>query len=337
MTAASTLILSRAQIRRLASARDYRRAVEAAFLALARGEITTLPVGHVPGVEGGFHLKAAVATAAPRWAVIKINGNFPRNPQQFGLPTIQGCLVLSDALDGRLLAVMDSIEITAQRTAAASALAAQHLARRGSRRLALIGCGTQADYHFDAFQALDEFALRELRCFDPDRGRAGRLRDRAIAAGWESQVCESVAEACREADLIVTCTPSAQPLLELDMVRRGSFVAAIGADNPSKCEIAPTLLRQARVVPDLVAQAATLGDLRAAIEAGVMTAGDIHAELADVVSGTRPGRRNDDEIIVFDSTGSAIQDLAAASLIFQRASSDPGAMRVALNADGAQD
>ena len=144
MTAASTLILSRAQIRRLASARDYRRAVEAAFLALARGEITTLPVGHVPGVEGGFHLKAAVATHPPRWAVIKINGNFPGNPQQFGLPTIQGCLVLSDAVDGRLLAVMDSIEITAQRTAAASALAAQHLARRDSRRLRRTSCSPRS-------------------------------------------------------------------------------------------------------------------------------------------------------------------------------------------------
>lgn len=328
-----TVILSQAQIAALASPRDYIAAVEGAFRSLAAGDVVSLPVGHVPGVEGGFHLKAAVSSLEPRRAVIKINGNFPGNPQRFDLPTIQGCVVLSDATNGRLLAVMDTIELTAQRTAAASAVAARHLARRDARRLAFIGCGTQARYHLAALLALDEFALREVRCFDSDAASAESLRVRAEATDLVARVTDSVAAACCDADLIVTCTPSQQAIVEREMVAPGCFIAAVGADNPSKCEIAPTLMARARVVPDIAAQAAAMGDLRAAIDAGLMSAHGIHAELAQIVGGYRSGRTRAEEIFVFDSTGTAIEDLAAATMIYERACRDPAALRLCLNGD----
>jgi ornithine cyclodeaminase/alanine dehydrogenase-like protein (mu-crystallin family) len=288
-------------------------------------------VGHVPGVDGAFHIKAAVMESEPRLAAVKINGNFPNNPQRRGLPTIQGCIALADAEDGRLLALMDSIEITAQRTAAASALAARHLARRDAATIAFVGCGTQARYHLAALLALDWPQLRTLQCFDVSAEAAAKLCASAGRHRLDASVAASAAQACRDADIVVTTTPAAAPIIDRGDLRDGCFVAAVGADNPAKCEMAPALMAHARVVPDITAQAETMGDLRAAIAAGAMRRDDVHAELAQIVSGQRAGRTSPHEIFVFDSTGTAIQDLAAASIVYQRASADAAALRVALN------
>jgi len=327
----NTLVLSQAYVAGSARPIDYIRAIEAAFRALAEGDMESLPVGHVPGQGGAFHIKAAVSKAGRRWAAIKINGNFPDNPGERGLPTIQGCIVLSDGQDGRLLALMDSIEITAQRTAAASAVAARHLARRDAATIAFIGCGAQARYHLDALLALDEFPIRAARCFDLDRACAEQLGSLATAHGLAASIATSPGEACGDADIVITCTPAKAPVIGAADIKPGTFIAAVGADNPAKCEIAPGLMAIARVVPDITAQAATMGDLRTAIQAGSMRLTDVHAELAQVVASTRPGRTRDGDIIVFDSTGTAIEDLAAAAMIYERACADPAVLRIGLN------
>jgi ornithine cyclodeaminase/alanine dehydrogenase-like protein (mu-crystallin family) len=329
--AGETLVLSRAAIAGRVAPLDYVEAVEHAFRALAAGAIDSLPAGHVPGEHGAFHIKSAVAKDGERRAAIKINGNFPGNPRATGLPTIQGCIVLVDATNGRLLALMDSIEITALRTAAASAVATRHLARRDAATIALVGCGVQARYHLDSLLALPGFAFRALRLFDVDRARAEALGTEARGRGLEVTIDAAPAAASRHADVVVTCTPSSQPILYAADVRSGTFIAAVGADSPQKNEIAPDLMAAAHVVPDIGAQAAAMGDLRAAIAAGAMTAGDVHAELADVVTRTRPGRSNDTEIFVFDSTGTAIEDLVAANLVYERALADPSTLRVGMN------
>lgn len=326
-----TLVLSRAYVAGNAHPIDYIRVVEAAFRALAGGDMQSLPVGHIPGEGGAFHVKAAVSGKSSRRAAIKINGNFPDNPRERGLPTIQGCIVLTDAEDGRLLALMDSIEITAQRTAAASAVAARYLARRDASTIAFVGCGTQARYHLRALLALDEFPIRAMRCFDIDRAGAEHLCLLGAAHGLDAIVTNSPGETCREADIVMTCTPADTPVVRPADVRPGTFIAAVGADSPAKCEIAPELMAAARVVPDITTQAATMGDLRTAIQSGSMGLSDVHAELAQVVAASRPGRVREDDIIVFDSTGTAIEDLAAAAMIYERARVDPAALRIGLN------
>jgi alanine dehydrogenase len=326
-----TLVLSRNYIATIASPADYFQAVEDAFRALAVDAIRSLPVGHVPGVDGAFHIKAAVTESDLRLAAVKINGNFPRNPQRSGLPTIQGCIALADAEDGRLLALMDSIEITAQRTAAASAIAARHLARRDAVTVALVGCGTQARYHLAALLALEWPQLRHLRCFDVNPDAAAKLCALGKRYRLETSNTATAAEACRDADIVITTTPAGVPILDVGDIQPGCFIAAVGADNPNKCEITPALMAHARVVPDITAQAEVMGDLRAAIEAGVMRRDDVHAELAQIVSGACAGRTSQREIFIFDSTGTAIADLAAATVVYQRASVDPAALRIALN------
>jgi alanine dehydrogenase len=326
--AASTLVLTRNFIAARVPSSAYVAAVHRAFGQLADGRIQVPPVGHAPGFDGTFHVKAATGLEPPRRVAIKLNANFPANPSRHGLPTIQGVIALFDADNGRVLALMDSVEVTAQRTAAASVVAARLLARPQAQRLALIGCGTQARYHLAAL--LDAFPIRSVACHDIRTHAADCLAAHASALGLEAQVAVSTRAAAQGADIVVTCSASQTPILLRDDVGPGCFVAAVGADSPNKHEIAPELLRRARVVPDGLAQALVMGDLHHAVEAGVMHAQDVHGELAGLVAGRVPGRTRDEQIFVFDSTGTAIADLAAANVIFDIVQSDPDAPRFQL-------
>ncbi|MGH8108990.1 MAG: ornithine cyclodeaminase family protein [Arenimonas sp.] len=311
-----TLILSRNDVASLATPRDYLAAMESAFLSLAEGTCQSLPVGHVPTPDGGFHIKSALNKNEPHVVAIKINGNFPMNPSRSGLPTIQGCLMLASASDARLLALMDSIEITARRTAAATALAAKHLAKKSSKALAFVGCGAQARYHLEAMLALDDFAFTTLRLFDTNADRMAAFARDGEAAGLSVYPGRSVADAVRTADVVVMTTTSTDPIIHAHDVQPGTFIAAVGADSPSKSEVSAELMAKARVVPDILSQAAEMGDLRRAIAEGLMSPKNIHGELAQIVSGLTPGRQNDEDIFVFDSTGTAIEDVAAASMLY---------------------
>jgi ornithine cyclodeaminase/alanine dehydrogenase-like protein (mu-crystallin family) len=275
------------------------------------------------GQGGGFHVKAGFLDAERAYFAAKINANFPGNAAG-GLPTIQGAVALFDAADGRLLALMDSMAITALRTAAASAVAARHLARERSETLLLCGCGGQAREQLRALLCVR--SPRRVLVHDLDSARAARF---AAAAGDELGVEVSVAarleEAIAKADIIVTCTTARRHFIDEGMVTRGTFIAAVGADSEHKQEIDPALLARAKVVTDVTAQAAAIGDLHHALEAGVMGLDDVHAELGEVVARGKPGRENDEEIAVFDSTGTGLQDVAATVAAYRAAlAASPG-------------
>jgi ornithine cyclodeaminase/alanine dehydrogenase len=139
-----------------------------------------------------------------------------------------------------------------------------------------------------------------------------------LAARFQGTAVEDLAEAARSSDIVITCTTADHYFITRDIIRSGTFIAAVGADNEHKQEIEPALLAQAKVVTDLTEQAARIGDLHHAIEAGVMSAADVHAELGEVVAGRKPGRERAEEVIVFDSTGTGLQDVAAAVAVYQR-------------------
>lgn len=327
---AATLLLTREVIASRVPPHAYVDAIRAAFRRLAAAELEIPAVGHVPGCGGAFHIKAAASLTGVRRAAVKINGNFPDNPARHGLPTIQGFIALLDAQCGHLLALMDSAEITAQRTAAASVVAAQLLARPAARRLALIGCGVQARYHLIHFTSA--FAFDSIACCDLRAESADALAAFGAQRSLRVEIAKSAQAAAAGADIVVTCTPSRVPILHVGDVAPGCFIAAVGADNPHKQELDPELLQAARVVPDVLAQAIQMGDLHHAIEAGVMRAQDIHGELADIVAGRVAARNADDAIFVFDSTGTAITDLAAAEVVYEFARHDSSLPRIRLAA-----
>ena len=311
-------VLSRREIAALMTLTDYVGAVEAGFRAYASDQAEVpLPI-ELAARNGTFHAKGARLDLDRPYVAVKLNGNFPCNPQRNGLPTIQGAIVLCDGYDGTLLAIMDSIEITLRRTAAATALAARYLAPKDCDSVALCGCGAQGRAQLEALANV--IPLRRALVWDIDEHKArGFAREVAETLRLDIAAVSEPQLATRINRLIVTATTASAPFLTRSMIPAGAFIAAVGADNPAKSEVAPDLMAAATIVVDLLAQAVAIGDLHHAIDAGVLTEDDVHAELADVIVGRRPGRTSDDEIIVFDSTGTAIQDVATAAFIWQRA------------------
>lgn len=324
---APTRLFTRSDVRRLLPLADCIDAVETAFRRSAAGQDPTPRILGLPVPGGGFHVKAA---AMGRHFAAKLNANFPRNPEQAGLPSIQGVVLLSDAADGRVLAIMDSIEITILRTAAATALAARHLARRDARVATVCGCGAQGAAQLAA--VLAACALTRVFAYDRDHARADRFaRERAKALGISVEPTRDLAAAVRCSDVVVTCTPARTPLVSAADVRPGTFIAAVGADSEDKQELDPALLVGATVVVDSLEQCATIGELHHALAAGLLARDAVHAELGQVIAGLRAGRTSADEITVFDSTGTGFQDVAAAAMVYERACAAPAGATVDLS------
>lgn len=315
---AQTLLLTRSDVLAVLDAESCIAAVENGFRAHADGRALGPASLGLTSAAGSYHVKAAGMRGTPGYFAAKTNANFPENPKHHALPTIQGVIVLCDDSNGRMLAVMDSMEITILRTAAASAVAARYLARAESKVATLFGCGAQAAAQIRAIARV----LRLERVFahdlDPSRvaAFAAQLAD---DPGVAVVPVADIAAALQASDVIVTCTTAKLTFLSRQLVRPGTFIAAVGADNPTKSEIEPELMAASTVVVDALGQCAEYGDLHHAIEACVMTRADVHAELADIVGGRKPGRRNTEEITLFDSTGTALQDVAAATLVYERA------------------
>ena len=288
--------------------------VEECFAALARGEA---PAPGVLGFEvpgGGMHLKAA-AWPERGWFVAKVNSNYPGNPAR-GLPTIQGLLMLYELEGGRPVAVLDSAELTARRTAGATGVAVKHLIAEGPVVVTVVGCGRQAESQLEAVAAVRP--LERVHVHDVRLEAAQELATRLCGKLPIESVVDWRTRA-RESDVVITCTPSRAAFLGSNDVRRGALVAAVGADHPHKQEITPELLARAKVVCDVTEQCAAMGDLHHALAAGVMERSAVHAQLGEVVAGLKHGRTSHDEIIVFDSTGMALQDLVAAVLTYEKA------------------
>lgn len=273
---------------------------------------------HAP--DGVLHVKVAVFPAGPHrrlYLAAKLNANYPANPVRHGLPTIQGLLGLFDASNGTLLAIMDSASVTILRTAAATAVAARHLAAPDARVLALAGCGAQAMAQIQAIALVRP--VEEVLLFDRERAHAEALAVRLHRLGAvRSEVVEALAPAALRADIVITCTTATAPVLAVSDVRPGTLIAAVGADNPAKSEISPGLMRAAHVVTDQTAQCAAIGDLHHAIAAGAMTSDDVRAELGQIVAGRWPAPGLAGRPVVFDSTGLPFQDVVTAALVHQR-------------------
>lgn len=318
MARAGTLLLTTTDVRAHLSAVACMDAVELAFRRLAAGDVIAPAVlsTHVAG--GGFHVKTAGIRAQRLYYAAKINANFPDNPATRGLPTVQGVIALFDAESGAVLALLDSIEITGLRTAAASAVAARHLAPRAASRLTIIGCGTQGLHHARAM--CQARAITHVRLADRDRAAAERLAQVLVEefAGRVDVVSDHRA-ASRDSDIVVTCTPAREPVLDHGDLPPGGFIAAVGADSEDKQEITAAAMARCAVVVDILDQCAAMGELRHAIAAGVMSRDDVRADLGMVVSGRAAGRFAPDETVLFDSTGTALEDVAAAALVYEQA------------------
>jgi ornithine cyclodeaminase/alanine dehydrogenase-like protein (mu-crystallin family) len=279
--------------------------VREGFVAYARGAWSMPPKVYVPAYPvGDFRAMPALGAghAALKWVT-----SFPGNPAR-GLPTVSGLVLLSDASDGSLVAVLEAGAVTALRTGAAAVLAAETLAREGSGPAAVVGAGVNGRAVARTFAARG----REVLLWDVDQARARQAAEE-LGVGLASSSVEALA-----ADIVVSVTPGHEVLFPPASLRDGQHVSLMGADGPGKAEIAVEELVRTRVFCDDWAQASHNGELAPAVAAGAIAQDDA-TELGGVLAGASPGRRSDDEITTFDSTGLAIQDLAIALAAVERA------------------
>jgi alanine dehydrogenase len=318
MSAAETMVLTRKEVAGLLTLAECIDAVERAFCLHGEGRAPAPGVLGVHATGGGFHIKAGTLRLSRNYFAAKTNANFPGNPVR-GLPTIQGLVLLFDADNGRLLAAMDSIELTILRTGAATAVAAKYLARKDSRVATICGCGIQGRVQLRAIR--HACPIEKAFVWDINQDAAsGFAAEMASELGIAIASTQDLAAALRQSDVLVACTPAKKHFIYEKDVPAGMFVAAVGADNEDKQELDPALLvPKNKVVVDVREQCAAIGDLHHAIAAGTATVAGIHAELGEIVCGKKPGRHSADEITIFDSTGMALQDVAAAAMVYERA------------------
>lgn len=310
------LLLDRHAVSGLLTLKDCIPAVEAAFAAHARGESLASELMHVDGVGGEFHVKAGGLREPKAYFACKVNGGFFQNRARLDLPNIVGLIVLSDATCGKPVAVMESGLVTRLRTGAATAVAAKYLARSDSHTATICGAGIQGEIQL---RALLEVLPIQKAFLWTRRGAEDVAQRWSAALGIEVQSATNLAAAAQQSQAVVTCTPSRQWFLGREHVGPGTFIAAVGADSPDKQEIEPQLLAAASVVCDLTAQCVEVGDLHHAIAQGLLGREAVRGEIGEIVVGEKPRRRDDSEIIVFDSTGTALQDAAAAAAVYAKA------------------
>ena len=323
------MLLRRSEVAALLGVEECMAAVEQAFMLHAQGKATPPGTLGIHTTGGGFHIKAGLLELGRTYFAAKTNANFPQNMQRFGLPLIQGIIVLCDGENGYPLALMDSMEITIIRTGAATGVAAKYLARPDAQIVTICGCGNQGRISLRALARVRP--LTRAYAFDIDEKQAGRFAiELSQELGIDVSVVADLAKAVAESDICVTCTPSKAPFLKREYVSQGTFIAAVGADSEEKQELEPELMQSSKVVVDLLDQCATIGELHHALEQGLVTRSDVHAELGEVIAGKKAGRASPDEVIIFDSTGMALQDVAAAAIVYEKAISSGRGMVVNL-------
>ena len=313
-----TLLLRRSDVEDLLSLHDCIDAVDEIFRLQGEGRIPAPGILGVRAPAGGLHVKAGLLPGDRNYLVAKLNANFPDNNAHFGLPTIQGMIVVFDAEKGAPLAILDSIDITIKRTAAASAVAAKHLARKESSVATICGCGQQGRAQLRAVLLI--LPLTKIYAFDVDERAAINYRNElSPELKIDIELVHDLPSAIQKSDVCITCTTANKSFVCKEDVSPGTFIAAVGADNEDKQEIDSALIASAKVVADSLEQSCAIGDVHHAIAHGLMRKEDVYAELCEIVTGQKIGRGADDEIIVFDSTGVAIEDAITAGAVYERA------------------
>ena len=291
--------------------------IAAGFVAYSAGRVTVPPVGELlfPRDNGELHIKYGTIDGDDI-AVIKVATGFYDNPAQ-GLPPFGGLNLVISARTGLPVAVLlDGGMLTNERTAAAGAVAARHLAPTDLKVIGILGSGTQARLQAQYLRGVT--AARSIHLWARDAARAATCADDLRAMGFDVTIKASPAEVANQARLIVTTTASHKPLLSAADIRPGTHITAMGSDTPEKSELAPDILAAAHaVVADSIPQCLVRGEVFRAVSDGAITAAKL-VELGQVIAGTATGRQSATDITIADLTGVAVQDITIVKAVLAR-------------------
>ncbi|MCK5242822.1 ornithine cyclodeaminase family protein [bacterium] len=313
-----TLLLDQKTIRNILDLKASIQAVENAFRFMGKGK-TQMPSKiylQLDKFQGDFRAMPAFIEGLSGTTLKWVNVH-PGN-QRKGLPTVMAIIILSDPSTGYPLCIMDGTYVTAVRTAAAGGVAAKYLARKDAKQAAIIGTGVQAKYQLLALQEV--LQLKQVSVFGIN-AQAGQAYVKMMKKISRLKIlpAKTIRECVRNADVIVTTTPSKKPLIKQAWLKPGVHINAIGADAKGKQELEAKIVKQAKVVVDSWEQAAHSGEINVPLRQGILKRSDVFADIGQIVTKKKAGRTNTQEITLFDSTGLAIQDTALANLIYTKA------------------
>jgi alanine dehydrogenase len=330
----NTLLLNRDAVDENTQMPDVIQAVEDAFASYARGDAQMPAKSYIdlPQYNGDFRSMPAYLEVrksdtdfradrsdsglAEDWdaAGIKWVNVHPDNPDRFDLPTVMGTMVYSDPENAVPLAIMDGTELTMKRTGAAAAVATDHLAVEDATSLGIVGAGVQSYTQLEAIAEVRP--IESVVVSDLDEERVAAFIDYFEG---EFDVRAGSIEEAAQCDVLSTVTPVEDPIVSREAIGEHTHVNAMGADAEGKHELADEILLDSKLVIDDHAQTTHSGEINVPYHEGVLTDDDIYGEVGDIVVGDIEGRTGDDGITVFDSTGLAIQDVAAAHVVYEHA------------------
>jgi alanine dehydrogenase len=313
------LVLSEKQVQSLIDIEELISTLEKAHVQYSTGKavmpvrlVVPLPEiqGRITSMPGFLNVDRALG--------MKVVTYFPDNPKG-GLPGILATIMLFSAETGKLIATMDGSYITAIRTACASAMATKALANPQTPVLGILGAGVQARAHIEALTRVR--SIERIRIYSPSgMGAPGIKNDMEPTVKIPIEVARSAEEAVRDADLVATVTTAKQPIVNRQWLKSGAHINAVGSHRPDLREIdGATLARSKIVVDSREAVMAECGDILLAIKENNISSDSIHAEIGEVLAGVKSGRTSAGEITLYKSVGIAIQDVAAANLVYRKA------------------
>ncbi len=317
-----TLLLMEKDVKHLLTMEEVMEAVESAFKAKGLGH------AQMPAKVYIFYNKyKGDLRAMPSYleeldiSAVKIVNVHPENRTKYGLPTVMAIIILVNPKNGAPMAIMGGTWATDMRTGAAGGVAAKYLAKKDTKVVGLVGAGAQARTQLMGLISLYK-NLEEVRVWS----RTEKTREAYVAqmkSGYGNVAkmisVKSAKDAIEGADLVVTTTPSREPIVSNDWVEPGMHFNCIGADAPGKQELDPAILGRAKIVVDDWEQASHSGEINVPLTKGIITKQNVWGAICEIVASLKPGRTSPDEITIFTSTGLAVQDAVTANLAYKKA------------------
>ena len=312
-------ILSQGEVASCLPMSETIKAVKGAYIAYSEKRAKMAPVAHldVSKYNGEVDIKSGYIEDFGLIGTKIASGYYDNH--KLGLPPGAAVIVLMDLKTSMPVAIMDGSHITSFRTGAAGAVAANVLARKDSSTVGIVGAGTQGRMQIIALNEL--FSIKKIKVWDKVESAAKQYtKEMTSKLGIPIEQCSSPKGVVEGVDIIVTVTPSKEALVMNDWIEEGVHINAIGADGPGKQELDPAIVKRAdKIVVDSFNQCKVIGEIQHALKLGLIQEQDVHAEIGKILIGEKPGRESDNEITLFDSTGLAAQDIAAAHVVYEQA------------------
>ncbi|MGZ7159486.1 MAG: alanine dehydrogenase [Methanobacterium sp.] len=314
-----TILLNRSQISDLMTIKEVIESVETAYKVHAERKVQMPAKKYLfyKKFRGDLRIMPCFIRGMDESGVKNVNVH-PDNPRKFGLPTVMAMIELVDPQTGFPISVMDGTWITNMRTGAAAGVATKYLAREDSEVLGLVGAGVQAATGLEAINEIMDIKEVKVTC-RTCQNREDFAETASLKYGIEVKAVDTIKEAVKGSDVLLTTTPAREPVVKSKWVEKGTHINAMGADAPGKQELDSHVLQNARIFIDCWDQASHSGEINIPVHEGLVRRSDIIGKIGDVILGNVSGRTSDEEITVFDSTGLAVQDIVTAWNVYKKA------------------